>query len=89
MLSEAPASPASKAALGRGYEALATLLSSRMARLVERGEVQADAASFGWALVGAIKMQVERWALFDELGDAELEEALLGTARALLPVLKP
>jgi AcrR family transcriptional regulator len=90
LLSEAPASAASKAALGRGYAGLAELLSSRMEPLVARGQLEAaHATSLGWSLVGAIKMQVERWALFDELGDRDLREALLTTARALLPALRP
>ena len=90
ILSEAPSSAASKAALGRGYARLAEVLSSLMEPLVARGQLEsAHAASLGWSLVGAIKMQVERWALFEEIDDRDLKEALLTTARALLPALGP
>ena len=85
-LTEAAQSPAARAVLRDAYGMLAALLSRQIARLVERGRIDvADADALAWALVGALTMQVMRWAVFEELGDPALAEALRATARTMLP----
>jgi AcrR family transcriptional regulator len=73
-LTEAPSSAKTKTMIARAYTGLAKLLGSRLG-----GEAA------GWALVGALAMQVQRWAVFDDLDDRGLEKELVATARALLP----
>lgn len=73
-LTEAASSAKSRATLGSAYKDLAEILGARLG---------GDAA--GWALVGALAMQVQRWAVFDDLDDKGLARALSTTARALLP----
>lgn len=79
-LTEAAAVPAARATLAGAYRGLATLLA---ARLAEAGI--ADAGVLGWALVGAVEVQVRRWAVLGDLDDDALPEALHATARALVP----
>jgi len=87
-LTEAAASEEALATLRRSYGLLAELLRSKLTRLVERGEIEvADAEALGWALVGALQMQVTRWAVYDELSDKALVAALRSTANALLPAV--
>ena len=86
MLTEAAQSAQAKAVLRTAYGMLAGLLAGELARIVERGRIEiADADALAWALVGALTMQVMRWAVFEELDDRELAEALRATARTMLP----
>ena len=86
MLTEAASSPSALAVVRGAYGMLAALLAGEIARLVARGRIDvADADALAWALVGALTMQVMRWAVFDELADDELAEALRATARTMLP----
>lgn len=86
MLTEAAQSAEAKAVLRTAYGMLAGLLAGELARIVERGRIEiADADALAWALVGALTMQVMRWAVFEELDDRELAEALRATARTMLP----
>jgi len=89
LLGEANASVAVRQSLARAYGQLASLLAGNLQRLVDRGELEpADATTVGWALVGAVKIQLERWALLDELDDDGLAQALSRAAQAMLPVLR-
>jgi AcrR family transcriptional regulator len=89
-LTEAACSPTARATMQGAYGMLAGLLTSKLKILADRGEIelhQADA--FGWALVGAMQMQIARWAVYEELDDKELPGTLRATARALLPAVIP
>jgi AcrR family transcriptional regulator len=90
VLTEFASSPASLAAFQRMLALLAEMLAARLARLEARGLIQAgDARSLGWAIVGALHMQIVRWAVFEDLGGADLAPALRATARTLLPAVLP
>jgi AcrR family transcriptional regulator len=85
-LGEGAGSPPVRASLLTGYTQLAALLRANLERLAARGEVRVqDADALAWALVGALQMQVLRWAVFDELDDAGLRASLRATAQTLLP----
>ncbi|HUS28935.1 MAG TPA: TetR/AcrR family transcriptional regulator [Kofleriaceae bacterium] len=49
------------------------------------GEAEAQAEALAWALVGALEMQIVRWAVWDELDIDELRAALIAVARVILP----
>jgi AcrR family transcriptional regulator len=86
MLTEAANSAGARAVVRDAYGMLAALLAGQIAKLVAKGRIDvADADALAWALVGALTMQVMRWAVFEELGDDELAEALRATARTMLP----
>jgi len=82
-LTEAASSAKSRATLAKAYSGLANLLGARLAHLAKSDA--ADGEARGWALVGALAMQVQRWAVFEDLDDRGLQRALSSTARALLP----
>jgi AcrR family transcriptional regulator len=85
-LTEAGRIPSARAVMRDAYGMLAALLAGQMTKLVARGRIDvADADALAWALVGALTMQVTRWAVFEELADDELAEALRATARTMLP----
>lgn len=85
-LTEGAVVPASRAALRDTYGLLAALLASRLQAVAERRSVQLDdPPALAWAIVGALAMQVTRWAVFETIDDAELADALRATARAVLP----
>ena len=68
------------------YAMLAGFLAHYFALLAERGRISVkDPSALAWALVGALEMQIVRWAVWDELDIAELREQLLAVARAILP----
>jgi AcrR family transcriptional regulator len=81
-LTEAPSVPRTRDALAKAYGALAKLLGTRLGELAHARDA-GDA--LGWALVGALAMQVQRWAVFEELDDRGLARALAATARTLMP----
>ncbi len=83
-LTEASCSSTSRTTLARAYGDLAALLGARLAQVSRTKPGDGEAA--GWALVGALAMQVQRWAVFDQLDDASLGKALAATARVLMPV---
>lgn len=87
-LGEAARVPAARAVLRDAYGMLAALLSTQLAKQVDKGRIEvADADALAWALVGALTMQVTRWAVFEELDDAALARSLRATARTMLPAL--
>jgi AcrR family transcriptional regulator len=85
-LTEASCSAKSRETLARAYAQLATLLGARLAQLSHAKAREGEAA--GWALVGALAMQVQRWAVFGQLDDRGLAKALAATARTLMPAKK-
>jgi AcrR family transcriptional regulator len=85
-LTEAATVAPARAVLRDAYGLLAGLLAGQIAKLVARGRIDvADGDALAWALVGALTMQVMRWAVFEELRDEQLAEALRATARTMLP----
>jgi AcrR family transcriptional regulator len=85
-LTEGAVVPASRAALRDTYGLLAALLANRLQTVAERRSVQLDdPPALAWAIVGALAMQVTRWAVYETIDDAELADALRATARAVLP----
>ena len=86
ILAEAGASPVAVDARRRAYELLAAFLTARFAALAGRRRIAvADPATLAWALVGALDIQVTRWAVWDELDLDGLRTQLIATARAILP----
>jgi AcrR family transcriptional regulator len=77
-LTEGGAIASVRDSLGSAYRALATFLAAHI-----RGE-RADAEARAWALVGALQIQVMRWAVFGQLADRDLSPALTRVARSLL-----
>ncbi len=70
----------------RAYGLLAGFLASRFAVLVERKRiVVADPDALAWALVGALEIQITRWALWDDIDLPTLRVQLRAAARAILP----
>lgn len=70
----------------KSYAMLAGFLAHYFKALADRGRIDvADAAALAWALVGALEMQIVRWAVWDELDESELRVQLLAVARAIVP----
>jgi AcrR family transcriptional regulator len=76
-LGEGAAVPAVRERTREGYRAMAALLAEGMRDRVP------DPEALAWALVGAIDLQVRRWAVLDDLDDEGLARNL-HAARALL-----
>jgi AcrR family transcriptional regulator len=86
ILSEAGSAPASVDARRRAYGLLAAFLASRLWALAERKRIKLeDPAALAWALVGALDIQITRWAVWDELDLPGLHHQLIATARAIIP----
>lgn len=89
-LSEGAGSPLVAETLRNLYAVLAGLLASNIRSLARRGaadDTHVDAVA--WSLVGALNMQVTRWAVHGDLSDDALGPALRNVATALLPVVDP
>lgn len=70
----------------KSYSMLVGFLAHYLRALAARGRIEcADPESTSWALVGALEMQLVRWAVWDELETDQLRVHLLGVARAILP----
>ena len=70
----------------KSYVMLVGFLAHYFKALSGRGRIDVpDADALAWALVGALEMQIVRWAVWDELDVDELKAALVGVARAILP----
>jgi AcrR family transcriptional regulator len=88
-LSEGPVSPGARRALSDAYGMLVTLVAARLDALAGQGLIpRTDSRELAWGLVGALQIHVVRWAVFEDIDDAELGRALRETARALLPALR-
>ena len=73
-------------ALRDEYALLAALLSAQLSAVAKKSKRKiSDPEALAWAIVGALTMQVTRWAVFETLDDAALADALLSTANALMP----
>ena len=70
----------------KSYVMLVGFLAHYFKALSGRGRIDVkDADALAWALVGALEMQIVRWAVWDELEIDELRAALIGVAQAILP----
>ncbi len=70
----------------KSYAMLVGFLAHYLRALSQRGRLDiADPDSIAWALVGAIEMQVVRWAVWDEISIDTLRTQLLAVAHAILP----
>ena len=70
----------------KSYATLAGFLGHYFKLLSDRGRISvADPQALAWALVGALEMQIVRWAVWDELEVDQLRDELLAVARAILP----
>ena len=81
ILSEAGSAAAAVEARKNAYTLLATFLAARIERI--RGH---DSEALAWALVGALEIQIVRWAVWKEIDLATLRTQLRATARAVLPM---
>lgn len=83
---EATTSPASKEVVRSLHAQLAALLGARLVKLRDKGALDTlDPHALGWALLGAMEMQMIRWAVLGDLADPALGPALRGAALAVLP----
>ena len=86
ILSETGASKAAVDARRRAYSLLASFLAARLHALVERKRMEIeDPDALAWALVGALEIQITRWAVWEEIEMAALRKQLVAAARAILP----
>lgn len=86
ILAETGASKAAVEARRRAYSLLAGFLAAQFTALVDRKRVAiADPDALAWALVGALEIQVTRWAVWNEIDVATLRTQLVAAARAILP----
>lgn len=86
ILSEAGGSPAAVMARRNAYGLLAGFLATRLQRLVHRGGIApVEPRVLAWAIVGALEIQIVRWAVWDEIELPELLAQLRAAARAILP----
>ncbi len=81
------AHPEVVSAVSELHATLAALLAAQVRALPLATTVDAD--GFGWALVGAIHMQVVRWAVYETLATQELAAALHAVAQPFLQSLAP
>jgi len=86
ILAETGASKAAVDARRRAYSLLAAFLSGRFRALADRKRIAVpDPDALAWALVGALEIQVTRWAVWNEIDLATLRAQLVAAARAILP----
>jgi len=83
ILAETGASKAAVDARRRAYTILAAFLAARLRGLPKLAARDADALA--WALVGALEVQVTRWAVWNEIDLPTLRAQLVAAARAILP----
>ena len=68
------------------YAMLVGFLDHYLRALQTRGRIALDDPdAMAWALVGALEMQLTRWAVWDELDLDQLRASRLGVSLAILP----
>jgi AcrR family transcriptional regulator len=88
ILGEGLASPAVRRGLAGAYRALADLLAAQLAGASHAaGAPLGDPGSLAWAFVGAVQIQVARWAVFEEIDRDQLSSAMRQVAQTLLPAV--
>jgi len=86
ILAEAGSSSAVVTARRDAYRMLAAFLATRFAALTEKKRIAVpDPAALAWALIGALEIQVVRWAVWDDIDLDTLRAQLRLAARAILP----
>jgi len=81
VLSEAGSVPAAVQARRSAYGLLAGFLAAR----IRHARFGTDPEAVAWALVGALEIQIVRWAVWKEIDLPMLRTQLRATARAMLP----
>ena len=92
VIAEAGTHASSTAARSRSYRMLVAFLAYRLQALRQRRRIdlrEADEEPLAWAVIGAIELQVVRWAVWDELTLEDLRTQLLATVRTILPKERP
>ena len=85
ILSEAGSSAAAVAARRDAYGVLAGFLASRFRAMAERKKMIApDPDGLAWALVGALEIQIVRWAVWGEIDLETLRAQLRAVSRAVI-----
>ncbi len=88
ILGEGLASPSVRSGLARAYRALAELLAAQLAGASQAAGLDIDdPGSLAWAFVGAVQLQITRWAVFREIDRDQLLLAMRQVAHTLLPAL--
>jgi AcrR family transcriptional regulator len=87
VIAEAGSIPQTLEIRKKSYTMLVGFLAHYLRALTARGRLDVkDPDGMCWALVGALEMQVVRWAVWDDLDIDQLRAGLLGVAHAILPV---
>jgi len=86
VIAESGALPTVLATRRRSYAMLATFLARHLQRLNERRRISiVDPDIVAWAIIGALELQIVRWAVWDELPGDHLRGVLRITAKAVMP----
>jgi AcrR family transcriptional regulator len=86
VIAESGSSVPTLATRRRSYELLVGFLAHRFAALAARGRIVVpDPVALAWALVGALEIQIIRWAVWDELDLPALRVQLRAASLAILP----
>lgn len=86
IISEAGSVPIVLLKRRQSYQMLATFLAHYLRALHERHTITCDdPETVAWALVGALEIQIVRWAVWGDLSDGQLTAALRMSAHAILP----
>ena len=68
-----------------GVLVLAAVLAAQLSLAAASGRLPAsDVQPLAWALVGTLSMHLTRWAVFGELNNRQLADALTASAQTLL-----
>jgi AcrR family transcriptional regulator len=85
ILTELGASASAIETRQRAYELMHAFLASRFTSLVKSRKLRTeDPSALAWALIGALEMQVMRWAVWKAIELPALREQLRVTARVIL-----
>lgn len=87
-LTEALSSGEVRKTVQRAYASLVKLLAAQLEAAARGRDVTLpDVQALSWAYVGALHIQVLRWAVFEDVGKNELAAALRGVARTFTPAV--
>lgn len=88
VLTEALSSNEVRKSVQRAYAGLVKLLGAQLETAAHAREVTLpDPQALSWAYVGALHIQVLRWAVFEEVGKNDLAAALRGVANTMMPAV--
>lgn len=86
VIAEAGSLPGVLARRRQAYALLAGFLARYLRALAERGAIACERPDLvAWAIVGALELQLVRWAVWGEISDDELTGVLRVTANAIVP----